>query len=88
MKTKDDRDKSLAAGLLPCKPNVCQECAGKHRPNEPHNKNSLYYQYHFKAEYGRWPTWEDAIAHCEERIKKMWREELTKLGAAIKEDKS
>ncbi len=71
--------------LLPPKPDVCQECAGKHGPDEPHNLESLYYQMHFKAEHGRWPTWEDAISHCKERIKKMWREELTKLGVVIKE---
>ena len=69
--------------LVPPKPDVCQECAVKHRLDEPHNLESLYYQMHFKAEHGRFPTWEDAIAHCEERIKKMWREELTKLGVEI-----
>ncbi len=65
--------------LVPPKPDVCQECAVKHRPDEPHDKGSLYYQIHFKAEHRRWPTWEDAMAHCKERIKKMWRRELTQI---------
>jgi len=85
MKSKEHLIWSLdGLALLPPKPDVCQECAGKHGPDEPHNKDSLYYQMQFWANNRRWPTWEDAIAHCEEGIKKMWREELTKLGVAIK----
>jgi len=67
--------------LLPPAKDVCQECATKHDPDSPHNAQSLYYQYSFKAEYGRWPTWKDALAHCPQRIKEMWIEELKKRGA-------
>jgi len=63
--------------LLPCKKDVCQECAVDHKPNEPHNPQSMYYQYKFFGEHGRWPTWKDAIAHCEPKeVREMLREEL------------
>ncbi|GAI93067.1 unnamed protein product, partial [marine sediment metagenome] len=27
----------------------------------------------------RFPNWEDAMAHCDERTKQLWRKELVKL---------
>ena len=42
--------------LLPPAKDVCQECAVKHAPEEPHNKDSLYYQVKFHKEHGRYPT--------------------------------
>ncbi len=56
--------------LMPPKPGVCQICATDHDESLPHNHQSLYYQYAFYAEHGRWPSWEDAMAHCSEDIKK------------------
>ena len=47
------------------------------------NKNSLYYQYKFYGENGRWPTWKDAMAHCSGEIQSIWREELMKRGVRI-----
>jgi len=70
----------LGLKLLPLKSDLCQECATKHSLNEPHNRDSLYYQMHFKIKYGRFPNWEDAMAHCDEEIKQLWREELVRLG--------
>jgi hypothetical protein len=32
--------------------------------------------YHFYAQYGRWPTWADAVAHCEPEMQAIWKEEL------------
>ncbi len=55
--------------LLPPRPGVCQECAVDHKPEEPHNKDSMYYQMKFKMKNDRWPTWEDAMAHCSQDIK-------------------
>ena len=26
---------------------TCPECAVKHTPDQPHNRDSLFYQYHF-----------------------------------------
>lgn len=59
--------------LLPCRPGVCQACAVDHPVEHPHNKDSMYYQFRFYAAHGRWPTWEDAMAHCTEEVKAVTR---------------
>lgn len=51
--------------LLPCAPGTCARCGVEHEPAQPHNAQSLYYQYRFYGEHGRWPTWADAVFHCE-----------------------
>ena len=66
--------------LLPCAPDVCQECAVDHSPEMPHNAQSLYYQYKFYQQHGRFPTWEDAMEHCSSEMQEFWKEELSKLG--------
>ena len=35
---------------------TCPECAVRHDPDQPHNRDSLVYQYKFYDQYGRWPT--------------------------------
>jgi hypothetical protein len=67
--------------LLPPRKDLCQECATAHELEQPHNQQSLHYQYHFRAQHGRWPTWRDALAHCDEETRKLWEEELRVLGA-------
>lgn len=67
--------------LLPPAPGTCPACAVKHREDEPHNCQSLYYQYRFYGLRGRWPTWADAIAHCDQDMKAYWREALTQQNA-------
>lgn len=62
---------------------TCSECATKHEPNQPHNQQSLFYQYKFYNEHGRWPTWEDAMAHCDEQMKEFWCDQLQKLGVNV-----
>ena len=62
---------------------TCPMCAVKHDSNQPHDKDSLTYQYKFYDEHGRWPTWKDAMAHCSEDIKKNWIEELEKKGVKV-----
>jgi len=69
--------------LLPCAPDVCQECAVKHEPKLPHNQQSLYYQYKFYQEHGRWPTWADAMSHCSPEIQELWGDSLKKRGVMI-----
>lgn len=69
--------------LMPPAPDVCQECAVKHDPMMPHNRDSLYYQYAFYAKNGRWPTWADAMAHCPEEIKGYWTDALTEKGIEV-----
>jgi len=55
--------------LLPCAPGVCSECAADHPADQPHNRDSLYYQYKFYGQHGRWPTWIDAMEHCDEDMR-------------------
>ena len=69
--------------LMPPSPDVCQECAVAHDPTQPHNKDSLYYQYSFFARHQRWPTWRDALAHCDQHTQELWIAELTKLNVRI-----
>lgn len=63
---------------------TCLMCAVKHPPEQPHNLQSLCYQYKFYDEHGRWPTWEDAMAHCPEEIKEFWRQALKERGVPLK----
>ena len=35
---------------------TCPECAVKHDPEQPHNRDSLTYQYKFYDQHGHWPT--------------------------------
>ncbi|MFA6321649.1 MAG: hypothetical protein WCY36_07330 [Candidatus Omnitrophota bacterium] len=72
--------------LMPCAPDVCQECAVKHEVWQAHNYQSIYFQYKFHAEHNRWPTWRDAIAHCPEDVQKQWREKLIAMGAWPKDE--
>jgi hypothetical protein len=73
--------KQAGMTLLPCKKNVCQECAVDHPKDHPHNADSLYYQYKFLDQHGRWPTWEDAIAHCNEEVKAVVRKTISDVKA-------
>lgn len=54
-------------------PGTCEFCAVDHQPENAHNCQSLHYQYQFYFRYQRWPTWADAIAHCDEPIKQLWQ---------------
>lgn len=72
-----------AFSLLPAAPGTCPECAVSHDPQQPHNQQSLFYQYHFYNEYGRWPTWADAMERCPEEIKAAWIKELTSRSVKI-----
>lgn len=58
----------------------CAECAVKHEPEEPHNAQSMAYQYQFYAQHRRWPTWADAVAHCSPEMKTAWKTELENRG--------
>lgn len=64
----------------------CLECAVKHEPEQPHNQQSLFYQYQFLEKHGRWPTWHDALRHCDPSLRERWNEELTKHGVDLGED--
>jgi len=64
-------------------PSTCPECATTHEPYMPHNQQSLAYQYKFYDQHGRWPTWEDAMAHCSEKVKELWMQALRDRGIEI-----
>ena len=64
--------------LLPPAPGKCVVCAVAHSPEEPHNRQSLYYQLRFFQEHGRIPTWDDAMSHCAPAILAAWHDELRK----------
>jgi len=72
-----------AFALVPAAPGTCQECAVDHPPEAPHNRDSLFYQYKFYNKHGRWPTWEDALAHCEDVVKEAWRLALEQKGVSV-----
>lgn len=69
--------------MLPPSPNKCQECAVDHLPSQPHNQQSLYYQYHFYSDNNRWPTWKDAMSHCSEELKTKWIDALKEKGVNV-----
>ena len=73
--------------ILSGSPGSCPECAVKHDPEQPHNQQSLTYQYKFFQKNGRWPTWVDAMSHCSDDIKTLWSEELAMLGIDILENR-
>jgi len=78
---RDQGDGSKRMTLLPPRPGHCAVCAVDHKPEEPHDAQSLYYQYHFFGKVGRWPTWADAIAHCGDQMQKLWKTALAQRGA-------
>ncbi len=69
--------------LLKTPPGTCPECAVKHAPTEPHNQQSLAYQYDFFGKNGRWPTWKDAMAHCAPDVQQRWTEALATKGVKV-----
>lgn len=64
----------------------CLECGAFHPPEQPHNRDSLRYQYTFYDAHGRWPTWSDAMGHCAADVQKFWRDELERLGIDVCEE--
>lgn len=62
---------------------TCLMCAVKHDPDQPHNLQSLAYQYKFYDEHGRWPTWKDAMEHCTKKVQQFWIQALKEKGVKI-----
>ncbi len=67
--------------IMPPADGLCQICAGRHNPEMPHNAQSLYYQMAFHGAVGRFPTWADALAHCEHAYAAQWKRILIEKGA-------
>lgn len=57
---------------------VCSECGSQHSPSQPHDPAKKIYRQRFVEKNGRFPTWEDALAHCTDQTKDLWRKELKK----------
>lgn len=76
-----DKHGMVMLGAVP--KGTCTECAVKHDPEQPHNKDSLTYQYKFYDSHGRFPTWADAMAHCPDAVRRMWTQELKAHGVDV-----
>lgn len=63
--------------IMPARAGTCAVCGVKHEPYMPHNAQSMFYQYRFFGQHGRWPTWSDAIAHTTPEMQTAWKAELT-----------
>ena len=61
-------------------PRACKICATNHKPGQPHDRDSLYYQNWFRKRHKRFPTWNDAMAHCTDEVKAEYRAILAKRG--------
>jgi hypothetical protein len=72
--------------LLSPRGDVCQKCAVDHDQEMPHDKTSLYYQYWFRGQHGRWPTWSDALADCTDDVKEAWTEVLKRKGIDLHDE--
>jgi hypothetical protein len=74
--TGEETHKPMSWKMLPPAVGSCQICGRTHAATEPHDAQSLYYQMAFQGVVGRAPTWADAVAHCEEPVRKAWELEL------------
>lgn len=83
MKTLKSQKHLNGFTLLPAKKGSCPHCATEHEPEQPHNQQSLYYQYAFYGENGRWPSWTDAMAHCTDEVKHHWIKGLKENGVTV-----
>ena len=66
--------------IVPPLPGSCRICAVKHDPKKPHDRNSLYYQNWFFKKNKRFPTWEDAMSHCDDKTKADFKMILARRG--------
>ena len=82
-RTGKEAPTKITMGMLPAAPGLCPECAVDHKPDQPHNAQSMFYQYKFYNEHGRWPKWKDAIAHCLPEVKSQWIKELRARGQKV-----
>ena len=69
--------------VVPTSPGSCPICATRHDPQEPHDRDSLYYQNWFRKRYKRFPTWEDAMSHCDEKTKRGYIRKLARRGIIL-----
>jgi len=80
---------ALEGTLLPPKEGLCQQCATDHDPALPHNQQSMFWQYWFyrSVNGARWPTWDDAMAHCTPEMQEKWKTALAEVLAKQAKEK-
>ena len=83
MKTGKETPSNGTMMMLPAKEGTCEWCATIHDESQPHNAQSLFYQYRFYNEHNRWPTWTDAMAHGSTSNQNYWKIELERLGQKL-----
>ena len=66
--------------LMPPAPHLCQVCGSDHGAGEAHDPTSVYYQYAFYENNGRYPSWRDSIAHLDAEHQQHWLDELAEQG--------
>ena len=69
--------------ILPPREGACWYCGDFHNSRDPHNLNSLLYQHRFRKRNGRYPTWADAMSHCNRKTKEKWIDRLVRRGVRI-----
>ena len=72
-------EQGQAFQMLPPSKDCCQVCAVQHDEELPHNRDSLFYQFRFAAQWGRSPTWTDAMTHCTPEMQQQYRASLRQL---------
>ena len=83
IKTGKETKSDTKMMLMPAKEGTCEQCSAVHEKGHPHNAQSIFYQYWFYNEYGRWPNWKDAMSHCTSEMKNRWTLELEKAGVNV-----
>lgn len=84
MRTGKETKSTATMMMLPAKEGTCEQCAVAHEEREPHNAQSMFYQYHFYNEKGRWPNWIDAMSHCKTEVQEIWTLRLEEQGVDVK----
>lgn len=64
-------------------PGKCRVCAGVHDPGQPHDRDSFFYKHWFYRRHRRFPSWADAMAHCDDAVKAEAAAKLRRRGIAI-----
>lgn len=72
--------------VIPPFPGSCPICATVHRPEEPHDRDSIYYQNYFRRKHKRFPTWADAMSHCTEAMKEDFKKRLALRGIVLEKE--
>jgi len=63
----------------------CKECGDNHPKELPHNVTTSQYQVNFFNKHGKFPTWDDALAHCTEEMKISWKASMERVRKCTEE---